>query len=139
MTEIITENAMLPYEKFRLLGPEALTEAELLAIILRTGVRNCPATELAQKVLSLAKGKYRGLSSLHHISLAELMEIPGIGEVKAVKIKCLTELAVRMAKERAAASLRFDFPETVAGHSGGFLYGKAAPSGKGNHPAVIVG
>ena len=64
MTEIITENAMLPYEKFRLLGPGALTEAELLAIILRTGVRNCPATELAQKVLSLAKGKYRGLNSL---------------------------------------------------------------------------
>ena len=114
MTEIITENAMLPYEKFRLLGPGALTEAELLAIILRTGVRNCPATEQAQKVLSLAKGKYRGLNSLHHISLAELMEIPGIGEVKAVKIKCLAELAVRMAKEKAAASLRFDFPETVA-------------------------
>ena len=55
-----------------------------------------------------------GLNSLHHISLAELMEIPGIGEVKAVKIKCLAELAVRMAKEKAAASLRFDFPETVA-------------------------
>ena len=34
--------------------------------------------------------------------------------MKAVKIKCLAELAVRMAKEKAAASLRFDFPETVA-------------------------
>ncbi|MDE6202239.1 MAG: DNA repair protein RadC, partial [Lachnospiraceae bacterium] len=55
-----------------------------------------------------------GLNSLHHISLKELMEIPGIGEVKAVKIKCLTELAVRMACERAAKGLSFQSPLTVA-------------------------
>lgn len=55
-----------------------------------------------------------GLNSLHHISLKELMEIPGIGEVKAVKIKCLTEFAVRMACERAAKGLSFQSPPTVA-------------------------
>ncbi|MDE6892348.1 MAG: DNA repair protein RadC [Lachnospiraceae bacterium] len=114
MTKNNGENAGLPYEKFLSLGPGALTEAELLAIILRTGVKNCPAVELAQKVLSLGKGKAAGLNSLHHISLSELMEIPGIGEVKAVKIKCLAELAVRMASERAAKTLRFDSPGTVA-------------------------
>ena len=42
------------------------------------------------------------------------MEIPGIGEVKAVKIKCLSELAMRMSRERAAGGLHFDAPETVA-------------------------
>ena len=42
------------------------------------------------------------------------MEIPGIGEVKAVKVKCLAELAVRMASEKASASLKFASPQTVA-------------------------
>lgn len=104
----------LPYEKFIARGAGALTEAELLAVILRTGTKDCPALELAQKVLSLARGRDKGLNSLHHVSLKELMELPGIGEVKAVKIKCLTELAVRMACERAAEGLSFQSPPAVA-------------------------
>lgn len=114
MSQNNTNNAVLPYEKFMLFGPAALTDAELLAIILRTGTRNCPALKLAEKILSLS-GRSKGrLNQLHHISLRELMEIPGIGEVKAVKIKCVAELAMRMAKERASLSLRFNAPDTVA-------------------------
>lgn len=116
MTTGITVNSELPYEKFLSMGPDSLTEAELIAIILRTGTRDCPALKMAQKVLSLAKGKEPGLNGLHHISLKELMEIPGIGEVKAVKIKCIAELAVRMACQRAKESLRFDYPDTVAAY-----------------------
>ncbi len=108
------QNSELPYDKFLSLGPCALTEAELIAIILRTGTKDCPALVLAQKILSLAKGREPGLNSIHHLSLEELMEIPGIGHVKAVKIKCLAELAVRMAKEKALQTLRFDKPVTVA-------------------------
>ncbi|MBD5471732.1 MAG: DNA repair protein RadC [Lachnospiraceae bacterium] len=104
----------LPYEKFLSFGPEALTETELIAIILRTGTKNCSALELAQKILMKASGKSRGLNGLHHLSLQELMEIPGIGEVKAVKIKCMAEMAIRMAKQKAADALKFDTPETVA-------------------------
>lgn len=114
MTQTATQKGELPYEKFLKYGAGSLTEAELLAVILRTGTPNCSALELARKVLALAGGKEPKLNSLHHLSLNELMEIPGIGEVKAVKIKCLSELAVRMASERAAASLRFDSPKTVA-------------------------
>lgn len=110
------QNTELPYEKFLKHGSASLTEAELLAIILRTGTKNCPALEMAKKVLTLAGGKDFKLNSLHHLSLNELMEIPGIGEVKAVKIKCLSELAVRMALEKASATLRYDCPETVAGY-----------------------
>ncbi len=105
---------MLPYEKFITFGSETMTDAELIAIILRTGTKGCSALELAQEVLAKAKGKEEGLNFLHHLSLQELMEIPGIGEVKAVKIKCMAEMAVRMAKDRAEKSLRFDTPRTVA-------------------------
>lgn len=110
------QNTLLPYEKFLKYGSASLTEAELLAIILRTGTKNCPALEMAKKVLTLAGGKNFKLNSLHHLSLNELMEIPGIGEVKAVKIKCLSELAVRMALEKASADLRYDSPKTVANY-----------------------
>lgn len=106
----------LPYEKFRRLGPESLSEAELLAVILRTGTKNCPAVSLAGKILSLSKGREKGLNALHHISLPELMKIPGIGEVKAVKIKCIAELSKRMAREKAGDELRFDLPSTVASY-----------------------
>lgn len=109
-----TNKTKLPYEKFLSLGANALTEAELLAIILRTGTKNCPALELAQKVLSLAGGRGDKLNCLHHLTLQELQDIPGIGEVKAVKIKCLSELAMRMAREKAANMLHFDMPKTVA-------------------------
>lgn len=108
--------ADLPYEKFLRLGAECLSEAELLAIILRTGTRNCPALELAKKVLSLSKGKEKGLNALHHVTLPELMGISGIGEVKAVKIKCIAELSKRMAMEKASCGLRFDTPQTVASY-----------------------
>lgn len=108
--------ADLPYEKFLRLGAECLSEAELLAIILRTGTRNCPALELAKKVLSLSNGKEKGLNALHHVSLPELMGISGIGEVKAVKIKCIAELSKRMAMEKASCGLRFDTPQTVASY-----------------------
>lgn len=110
--ELLTKE--LPYEKFLTLGPGALTEAELIAIILRTGTRNCSALELAKKVLAKASGKSKGLNGLHHLSLQELMEIPGIGEVKAVKIKCMAEMAIRMATQKAAESLKYDTPETIA-------------------------
>lgn len=105
-----------PYEKFVLRGAESLSAAELLAIILRTGTKNCPATELAEKILALSKGKEKGLNALHHLSLSELTAISGIGEVKAVKLKCIAELAVRMARESRKDQLRFDRPETVAAY-----------------------
>ena len=49
------QTQLLPYERFLRFGPENLTEAELLAIIIRTGTKDCNALQLAEKVLSLAK------------------------------------------------------------------------------------
>lgn len=104
----------MPYEKFIRLGPGALTEKELLAIILRTGTTGYSALELADMILSCSNSVEKGLNALHHLTLNDLMSIPGIGQVKAVKIKCISELAKRMAMQKAFHSLCFDKPYTVA-------------------------
>lgn len=103
-----------PYERFLEDGPEVLSDAELLAIILRTGTKGEDTVSIGKKILELSDGKNQGILGLHHISIKELMSIRGIGEVKAVKIKCLAELSKRMAKASAAHGLRFDQPATVA-------------------------
>lgn len=104
----------LPYEKFLKYGPESLSEAELLAIILRTGTKDCNSVELAGKILDLATSPYKGLLGLYHISVEELMQLRGIGEVKAVKIKCIAELSMRMAKARKEPLVKFESPKSVA-------------------------
>lgn len=94
-----------PYEKFLAYGPKMLTESELLAIILRTGTNNISALELAEEVLKHARPPRVGLLGLYDISLEELKNIKGIGEVKAVKLKCLTELSMRISKATAAEAM----------------------------------
>ncbi len=111
---ITAMNPQLPYERFLRFGPESLTEAELLAVILRTGTRDRSALELAEEVLK--KGRYprEGLLGLYEISAEELMEIKGIGQVKAVKLKALAELAKRMHEATASKGLEFHSPGSVA-------------------------
>lgn len=104
----------LPYEKFMRLGPESLTERELIAIILRTGTREVSALELADQVLSLAKYPREGLLGLYDVTLEELMGINGIGTVKAVKLKCLAELSMRINTASAKQGLEFRNPASVA-------------------------
>lgn len=97
----------LPYERFLRFGPENLTEAELLAIIIRTGTKEKNAVQLAEQVLGLAKYPKEGLLGLHDVSLEELEGIKGIGQVKAVKLKCIAELSVRMSVATAKDGVQF--------------------------------
>ena len=106
----------LPYEKFVRFGPENLTEAELIAIILRTGTKDSSALQLASQVLGLAKYPREGLLGLHDVTLEELMSIRGIGMVKAVKLKCLTELSMRISRASAKEGLCFTNAATVAAY-----------------------
>ncbi|MCH4193651.1 MAG: DNA repair protein RadC [Butyrivibrio sp.] len=106
----------LPYERFMLGGAKSLTEEELLAIIIRTGTRNATPMEIAQKVLTISSSQEHGLNSLYHVSLRDLMKIEGIGEVKAVKLKCIAELSRRMASDKTMRQLSFTEPETIAAH-----------------------
>ena len=104
----------LPYERFLQFGPENLTEAELLAVILRTGTKEDSAVALAEKVLALATYPREGLLGLHDVSVEELMEIRGIGMVKAVKLKCIAELSNRMSRAKAREGICFTRADHVA-------------------------
>ena len=104
----------LPYEKFKRHGAQSLTDAELLAVILRTGTRNRTAVDLGLSVLNQTAGEAYGLLGLHHMTLEQLMQIPGIGEVKAIKLKCIAEFAVRMSRQEAKNKLSFQNAASIA-------------------------
>lgn len=101
-----------PYEKCWQYGAGSLTDAELLSVMLRTGSRGEPALELSRRLLNQTAKE--GLLGMYHISLQELMQIRGIGKVKAVQIKCIAELSRRIAKAQAGSALVFTDPETIA-------------------------
>lgn len=105
----------LPYDKFMRLGPESLSDAELLAIMLRTGTRDRTPIDLGRDVLKMAGGGM-GLLGLYHFNIKDLMQIPGIGEVKAVQLLCIAEIAKRTSYMQARPDLAFDKPETVAAY-----------------------
>lgn len=81
-----------PREKLLLKGSEALSDAELLAILIHHGTREKSALELAREVIRLGKNN---LNELGKISIKELMKIKGIGEAKAVSIAAALELGRR--------------------------------------------
>lgn len=105
----------MPYERFLSHGRESLSNAELLAVLLRSGIRGEPVLSLAREILSLHDGDGDSLAVLHQLSLEELMKIPGIGKVKAIQIQCLLELSKRLAAEAArGARLVCEDPSQVA-------------------------
>ncbi|MBQ4472983.1 MAG: DNA repair protein RadC [Lachnospiraceae bacterium] len=87
-----------PYEKAQSQGIEALSDGELLAVILRTGTRHQTALELARRVLNLDEKKHPGLLILRQATAEELRQIDGIGTVKAIQLLAIGELARRMSK-----------------------------------------
>ena len=110
-----------PYEKFVDLGPEALSDAELLAIILRTGSRGENSIELARRVLTPEDGfdtdtgtPEASILNIFRYELHELCRIRGIGRVKAIQIKSIAELSRRIAQGRARKQLKFTDPESIA-------------------------
>lgn len=86
-----------PYERCQAFGPDQLTDAELLSVIIRTGTNNRRAVEVAMDVLNSHR-QHKGLIGLHYLSFQDLKKIPGVGRVKAIQLLCVAELARRMAK-----------------------------------------
>ncbi|MFV0528099.1 MAG: RadC family protein [Lachnospiraceae bacterium] len=110
------EQKDLPYERCSRLGPEYLTDSELIAVILRTGTRGISSLVLADEVLAMSLKMNNGLLGIHHLILHELMGIKGIGRVKAIQLKCIGELSKRMARTTADEKLAFTMPETIAAY-----------------------
>ena len=102
-----------PYEKCLRLGPGALSDGELLAVLLRTGTKGCPSVDMADEILNLSRNR-EGLTGLYQLSLAQLQSVKGVGKVKAVQIKCIGELSKRIAAATARKGLSFNQPETIA-------------------------
>ena len=100
-----------PYERFLALGAEALSDAELLAIILKTGTKDFTSLDLARNLLSRCQGN---LLNLYELSYKELTEQKGIGPVKAIQLKAVAELSCRIARTRLGYQLQMNNPKTIA-------------------------
>lgn len=99
-----------PRERLARLGAEALSTAELLAILLRTGLAGISALRVAERLLK----EFPSLDALGRASLDDLLRVPGVGRDKAVTLKAALTLAQRLARELHTETPLLDTPERVA-------------------------
>jgi DNA repair protein RadC len=99
-----------PRERLVTLGADALSPAELVAILLRTGLRGANVLEIAKQLVQ----KYGSLGALARASLDDLQTVKGIGRDKAVTLAAAFALARKMAKELREEAPVLDTPEAVA-------------------------
>ena len=98
-----------PRERLVARGPDALTHAELIAILLRTGLRGANVVQVAQNILQ----KFGSLNALALAPVDELKQTAGVGPDKAATLVAAFALARRMEQERLAESPVLDNPATV--------------------------
>ena len=127
-----------PYEKFEKYGAEALTDPELLAVVIKSGCKGKSAVELAAEILyphfddtdssdlkhirytdSRVQDPYRdnapcGLVRLMNLSEDDVRSMKGIGRVKLIQLCCIAELSKRIATEQAVCRLNISSPDSVA-------------------------
>jgi DNA repair protein RadC len=99
-----------PRERLVLEGADALSNAELIAILLRTGLKGYSAIHIAQQLLA----KFGTLDGLARAPLEELRQVKGVGRDKAVTLKAAFTLARKMAAEMRAEAPLLDTPERIA-------------------------
>ena len=98
-----------PRERLAALGADALSHAELIAILLRTGLKGTNAIEIGKQLLH----QYQTLQALARASVADLQKVKGIGRDKAVTLVAAFALARKMARELQRESPVLDNPENV--------------------------
>jgi len=99
-----------PREKLMLKGKSALSDAELIAILIGSGSRNESAVDLSKRILASVA---HNLNSLGKLSMAQLMEFKGIGEAKAISIIAAMELGRRRRGEEAVELTKVTSSKTV--------------------------
>ena len=100
-----------PEEIFFKVGPENMTDAELLAIILRSGIKGISALNLSQEILNHNNGN---ILNIMRLSYDDLLKIDGIGKVKAMQLKACAELSNRIHATSRKKTVRFDSPLSIA-------------------------
>jgi len=98
-----------PRERLVALGADALSHAELIAILLRTGLKGANAVEIGKQLIQ----KYGTLQALARASIADLQKVKGIGRDKAVTLVAAFALARKMAKDLQRESPVLDNPEAI--------------------------
>lgn len=86
-----------PRERARLYGVESLTNAELFALILRTGTRGYPITDLCRDLMKMNENL---IGNLERNTREQLMKISGVGELKALQIMAVMEIVRRSGTEK---------------------------------------
>ena len=99
-----------PRERLEKQGASALSQAELLAILIRVGVKGENALEVAQRILE----RFRGLRGLQSASFMEISRERGIGKAKAAQIQAAIELGNRLSRERPIERVIINSPEEAA-------------------------
>ena len=101
--------ALRPREKLLQRGAASLSDAELLAVILRNGRRDCSAVELAQMLLN----QFGGLHKILHADWADLKQVVGIGVAKYAQLAVIAVLAERAMENCIAVEPLLDNPASV--------------------------
>ena len=101
--------AARPREKLLQRGPQSLADAELVALLLRSGVRGCSALQLGQLLLDT----FGGLHGLLHAPAARLRAVRGLGTAKYAELAAVLELARRALAETLRRPMAFNDPQAV--------------------------
>ncbi len=99
-----------PRERLEALGPGALSNAELLAILLRVGMKGVSVVRLAERMLA----QLGGLPGLHRASFSDLKNIKGIGQAKAAQLQAALELGRRIVSASPGERVTIKSPADAA-------------------------
>lgn len=103
-------NSERPRERLVEKGADALKNSELIAILLRTGMKGTSAIQIGEQLIH----KFKSLSNLSRASIEDLRQVKSIGRDKAIALKAAFTLAQRMAAEIRGDSPMLDSPELIA-------------------------
>ncbi|QLB13794.1 DNA repair protein RadC [Bisgaardia hudsonensis] len=102
-------NEMMPREKLLECGAEALDDKELLAIFLRTGIKNCPIMQLSELVIT----HFGSLRALITANKQDFCRVKGLGITQFIQLQACTEMTKRYLQQELSLSENFTNPEQV--------------------------
>lgn len=98
-----------PRERLVRHGSESLSIAELIAIVLGSGTKTMPVLQLAQTLVS----RFGGLQQLAEATIQELCQVKGIGQAKAIQLRAVFSLGLRLSRQNVTAKFKIDHPVHV--------------------------